>query len=636
MADTKISDETSAGTLTGAELIPAVQGGSNVKLTPSSMVNDLSILTYDSVDNAIDYPPGTTLLDLDTIGGAPVDAEYIVATANGSLTAERVLTDSTTIVKNVSVSGQVAFERAALTGDITAPANSNATTLANDAVTNAKLANMAANTVKVNNTAISADPTDLALGTSKLLGTSDAGLVSEITLGTGLTMTGTTLAASASSTGSNATAYKFRFSSTTDQVDPGASYVRLDSATQAAAVNFAISVTDADSNNMTNVLAFLKKNYRVMFKSVDPASSNFLELRVISIELIDTTHYLINYTRMAGKAFTNDEYIWMTFSAYSGFYLDEDDDRIKRWSDNAIIDGPLVIPDIATAQASSDLDTTISTKHGMTAIVEDPGGNASNTLIETFPWPIMVNYTKNRLEQVGGQCLLAKLSKPVRVTVPTDGLTWTVADVAGKVKLTAASHGLPALEADTFTYLVAKAGTGWPVGSLHLITAISGNDVSLDTDFDSQGSPDFYAVAEKFTMFSVIVPPLRAWSEVSGRLDVRMSDTANDKVLVFDLDDTFLLWDAANNVSGTPAPDVFDSLSGVNRSFMFCNAGSTSKQNSNVAKTNNSGIGGTIASGSGASGTVNTATAKTLRLKVVIATVGEFIELNAATVSVIW
>ena len=453
MADTKISDETSAGTLTGAELIPAVQGGSNVKLTPSSMVNDLAILTYDSVDNAIDYPPGTTLLDLDTIGGAPVDAEYIVATPNGSLTAERVLTDSTTITKNVATTGQVAFERAALTGDITAPANSNTTSLANNAVT----------TAKVNDAAITLPKIANASANSKLLGSGDAGSgapYAEITLGTGLSMSGTTINASVTASGSNATAYKFRFSTTTTQTDPGASYVRLDSSTQSAAANFAISVTDADANNMTNVIAFLKKNYRVMFKSVDPSRSSFLELRVISIELIDTTHYLINYTRMASKAFINDEYIWMTFSASSGFYLDVDDDRIKRWSDNAIIDGPLVIPDIATALTSPDLDTTISTKHGMTAMVEDPGGNASNTLIETFPWPIMVNFTKNRLEQVGGQCLLAKLSKPVRVTVPTDGLTWTVADVAGKVKLTAASHGLPALEANTFTYLVVKAGTG--------------------------------------------------------------------------------------------------------------------------------------------------------------------------------
>jgi hypothetical protein len=58
--------------------------------------------------------------------------------------------------------GSASIQRAALTGDVTATAGSNATTIANDAVTNAKLANMAAATIK--GRAVGAgtgDPTDL-------------------------------------------------------------------------------------------------------------------------------------------------------------------------------------------------------------------------------------------------------------------------------------------------------------------------------------------------------------------------------------------------------------------------------------------------------------------------------------------
>ena len=53
------------------------------------------------------------------------------------------------------------LSRAALTGDVTASAGSNSTTIANDAVTNAKLANMAASTFKGRVTASTGDPEDL-------------------------------------------------------------------------------------------------------------------------------------------------------------------------------------------------------------------------------------------------------------------------------------------------------------------------------------------------------------------------------------------------------------------------------------------------------------------------------------------
>ena len=56
-------------------------------------------------------------------GGAPTDAVYITGTANATLSAERVTTNSTTITWNTGTAGQIAAERAALTGAVTASAN---------------------------------------------------------------------------------------------------------------------------------------------------------------------------------------------------------------------------------------------------------------------------------------------------------------------------------------------------------------------------------------------------------------------------------------------------------------------------------------------------------------------------------
>jgi len=61
---------------------------------------------------------------------------------------------------SVILSGS-SFERAALSGDITAAQNNNSTTIANDAVTNAKMANMAVNTIKGRITTGTGDPEDL-------------------------------------------------------------------------------------------------------------------------------------------------------------------------------------------------------------------------------------------------------------------------------------------------------------------------------------------------------------------------------------------------------------------------------------------------------------------------------------------
>jgi len=92
-------------------------------------------------------------------------------------------------IQEVSVGNGIEFSgsgirRSALTGDVTASAGSNTTTIANDAVSYAKMQNVSA--------------------ASRLLGRGDSGSgdVQEITLGTGLSMSGTTLSATGGGGGS--------------------------------------------------------------------------------------------------------------------------------------------------------------------------------------------------------------------------------------------------------------------------------------------------------------------------------------------------------------------------------------------------------------------------------------------------
>jgi hypothetical protein len=75
------------------------------------------------------------------------------------------------------------LRRAALTGDVTASAGNNATTIANDAVTNAKLANMETATIKGRTTAGTGDPEDLTA--SQARGVLGLGTAATVNTGTG-------------------------------------------------------------------------------------------------------------------------------------------------------------------------------------------------------------------------------------------------------------------------------------------------------------------------------------------------------------------------------------------------------------------------------------------------------------------
>ena len=107
---------------------------------------------------------GTTLNA--TGGGSPAGAQYVVLALDAGLSAERVLAVGAGLsLADGGANGNVTLDRAALTGDVTAGAGSNATTIAADAVGNTKLRDSAALSVIGRSANSTGDPADIAAGT---------------------------------------------------------------------------------------------------------------------------------------------------------------------------------------------------------------------------------------------------------------------------------------------------------------------------------------------------------------------------------------------------------------------------------------------------------------------------------------
>jgi hypothetical protein len=161
-------------TLSNNEALQDVVGPFQASTTGSSGIT----VTYDDANNRMNY----VVTDSPLLQGQ--NGAYYLARANHTGTQAPATINFAATAKilgratagsgtgeEIGLGSSVAFStgnlvRAALTGDVTASIDSNATTIAASAVTNAKMANMAATTLKANPTGSPAAPTDITLGAS--------------------------------------------------------------------------------------------------------------------------------------------------------------------------------------------------------------------------------------------------------------------------------------------------------------------------------------------------------------------------------------------------------------------------------------------------------------------------------------
>lgn len=181
MADAKISQLPSADTITGAEIVPLVQGVNTKSVTVDTLLTNKDVVLVHKTAGTPDYFMNVAGDNLSVVNAAPKTPVFaIYGGANAALPNARNIASSPSIIVDASVAGELSFDRAAITGPVMISEGSNVSSLGNaiisaqhivdDQVTNDKLTPQDANTLKGNATASSANPTDIAVSANSLVG----------------------------------------------------------------------------------------------------------------------------------------------------------------------------------------------------------------------------------------------------------------------------------------------------------------------------------------------------------------------------------------------------------------------------------------------------------------------------------
>lgn len=191
MATQTIKGRTTAGTgdpedLTASQataILDVVVGdsgsGGTKGLVPAPAAGDAAAGKFLKADGTFAVPSGTGITQLTgDVTAGPGSGSQAATIANDAVTFAKIQNITTdrlvgrdtaasgdaeeiSVTGGLEFTGSLSIQRSALTGDVTASAGSNATTIANSAVSNAKLADMATQTIKGRTTAGTGAPEDL-------------------------------------------------------------------------------------------------------------------------------------------------------------------------------------------------------------------------------------------------------------------------------------------------------------------------------------------------------------------------------------------------------------------------------------------------------------------------------------------
>lgn len=169
--------------ITGTNLEHATSGAAAATYGSATQVSQVTVDTFGHVTSAGNV----------TISGVTPSAHASTHQHGGS-DEVATATAAPNAIPKADAAGQLAAGwMPALTGDVTTTAGSTSTTIANDAVTYAKIQNVGANSVLARAAATAGDVGEVPIAASQLLGRGSTGDVAAITLGTNLSMSGTTI-----------------------------------------------------------------------------------------------------------------------------------------------------------------------------------------------------------------------------------------------------------------------------------------------------------------------------------------------------------------------------------------------------------------------------------------------------------